>query len=451
MKLEPSLESLQQQIELRVLLGPQAGSRLMLAPGDYDLGSGDDCMIILSGPKIELCHARLSFDGATAFITPIEGKICDAQGNELAQNTALILGMPLEIGGIWISVDGVEADWPSPADVIPMMHPSPPAEPLKEAETVLVKSAHLSDKPSSKTKLFIISLAALLVSGVGLLIFLTSVTSDETQRRQLPLSSNLAVAEPPTMKKIRDIVAASGVGSSIEISVTHHQKVLVRGFVPDDQTKQSLQEALAQVSPAPHVNLQADSALMDTAVHLLAEKVDPNRGKLRVASVIAGVLTLEGAVLTSSGRESAIQLLTAGVPGLQHVHSSVLLAEDLPPLLQEQLANAGLLKKLQITDQQPEFVLRGSLSDEEIQRWEALIVKFSEQYGKILPVRAMIKQTSRKPPVHVQAIVGGIMPFVMTESGDRVTRGGDINGNTLLIIKDNEIIFEGAERFRIAR
>ena len=78
-------------------------------------------------------------------------------------------------------------------------------------------------------------------------------------------------------------------------------------------------------------------------------------------------------------------------------------------------------------------------------------IKYSEKYGKLLPVKATLKLAYRKPPVHVQAIIGGNIPFVVTESGERVTRGGDINGNTLLIVKDNEIIFEGSEKFRIAR
>jgi hypothetical protein len=43
------------------------------------------------------------------------------------------------------------------------------------------------------------------------------------------------------------------------------------------------------------------------------------------------------------------------------------------------------------------------------------------------------------------------MPFVITESGQRVTRGGDINGHTLMTIKDTEVIFDGNEKIKIAR
>ena len=43
------------------------------------------------------------------------------------------------------------------------------------------------------------------------------------------------------------------------------------------------------------------------------------------------------------------------------------------------------------------------------------------------------------------------MPFVITENGQRVTRGGDINGHTLIPIKDTEVIFDGNEKIKISR
>ena len=125
MKLEPSLTTLQAQIELRVLLGSQAGSRLTLTAGQYDLGSGDDCAVILSGPKMEEMHARLNFDGERITISPMDGKISDAHGNEITEDYPLGFGAPIEIGGIWIAVDEIDAEWPDPADVVPIM-PAPP-------------------------------------------------------------------------------------------------------------------------------------------------------------------------------------------------------------------------------------------------------------------------------------------------------------------------------------
>jgi hypothetical protein len=76
---------------------------------------------------------------------------------------------------------------------------------------------------------------------------------------------------------------------------------------------------------------------------------------------------------------------------------------------------------------------------------------FNNNYGSLLPIRATISQIQTKPPVNVETIVGGNTPFVVTTSGQRIGKGGNINGNVLSIVRDNEIIFDGNERFRIGR
>ena len=71
------------------------------------------------------------------------------------------------------------------------------------------------------------------------------------------------------------------------------------------------------------------------------------------------------------------------------MNTSIVMAEDLPQLLQDQLTASGLLKKIQIIDRQPEFILRGSLTEDDMRRWENLIINFTEHYGKLLPVKAV--------------------------------------------------------------
>jgi hypothetical protein len=43
------------------------------------------------------------------------------------------------------------------------------------------------------------------------------------------------------------------------------------------------------------------------------------------------------------------------------------------------------------------------------------------------------------------------MPFVITDTGQRIGVGGEANGHTISAIRDDEIIFDGTLRFRIAR
>ena len=455
MKLEPSLETLQARIELRVLFGPQAGSRLQVAPGNYDLGEGDECEVILSGPKMLGRHAQLSFDGEQLTISPLDGKVCDAQGNEISESFPLGLGMPVEMGGIWISVDDVDAEWPDPTDVMSIMPPAAaaPATSTSAEDSSTEKNDSADEKPRRRAKAALItSITALTVMGIaGITLAAWLVNHPNQPTTTLDATPKAALPDPPNLHKVRQILGTTAAGSSVEVIVTRDRRLLIKGFVPDQASKTALTTVLETLTPPPQIDLQVDADLSAAAATLLAERIDPASAKLKVESVSGGVLTIEGAVLTQRARDAVMDLLQTSLPGLKRVNASIVMAEDLPQLLQDQLAASGLLKKIQIIDKQPEFLLRGALTDDDMRRWENLIVNFTDRYGKLLPVKAVFKLTTRKPPVNVQAIVGGTTPFVITENGDRITRGGDVNGNTLMIVKDTEIIFEGSERFRISR
>jgi len=455
MKLEPSLETLQARIELRVLFGPQAGSRLHVAPGNYELGEGDECEVILSGAKMFGRHAQLSFDGEQLTIAPLDGKVCDAQGNEITESFPLGLGMPVELGGIWISVDDVDAEWPDPTDVVSIM-PAPAAPTTSSTSTddsSSVKNDSADEKPRRRAKAALItSITALTVMGIaGITLAAWLVNHPNEKAKALDISPKPALPDPPNLHKVRQILGTTAAGSSVEVIITRDRRLLIKGFVPDQASKVALTTVLETLTPPPQIDLQVDADLSAAAASLLAERIDPSSAKLKVESVSGGVLAIEGAVLTQRARDAVLDLLQTSLPGLKRVNASIVMAEDLPQLLQDQLAASGLLKKIQIIDRQPEFILRGALTDDDMRRWENLIVNFTERYGKLLPVKAVFKLTTRKPPVNVQAIVGGTTPFVITENGDRITRGGDVNGNTLMTVKDTEIIFEGSERFRISR
>jgi hypothetical protein len=146
-----------------------------------------------------------------------------------------------------------------------------------------------------------------------------------------------------------------------------------------------------------------------------------------------------------------LENLKNSVPGVRSVEAAFQGAEELPNLFAERLTAADLSSKLKIISRQPELVLRGSLTEDEIQRWEKLLVQFSEEFGQLLPIRTSISVAQKRPPVNIQTVVGGAMPFIITDTGQRIGVGGEANGHTLTSIKDDEIVFDGTQRYRITR
>lgn len=454
MKLEPSFDTLQAQVELRVLVGPQAGSSLSLGMGDYSLGTSDECEIILIGSRLEPIHARLSVDGDQITVKPAEGKVCDAQGNEILDTFPLTLGMPVDLGGVWVSVDSVDARWPDPADVLPTpVSPSPVEQTVTEGEA----QNRLADNPASRLRNR--AKITLIISAVGLtLIVLAGISLAAWMIEQQTHPEVVATVSKPVVptipvnqQKILQIIQNLDLARSVEMKISDKGSISVSGYLPDDTTKKRLIQALDNVSPSPKTELYVDSELLEASKKILADKLDPARAKLKAESVTNGVLKVRGAVSMQTAKENAYELVKSEVPGLRQIDGVILQADDLPQQFQEKIISAGLVKKLQVVSRQPEFVLRGTMTEEDLRNWETVLTEFNEDYGKILPIRATIRVVQKKSPFNVQIVVGGNMPFVITESGQRVTRGGDINGHTLMTIKDTEVIFDGNEKIKISR
>lgn len=454
MKIEPAFDTLLPQVELRVLYGPQAGSRLSITPGDYELGASDDCSIILSGPRMEGSHARLSFDGNHPSISPTDGKVCDAQGNEITDTITLSLGMPVELGGVWIAIDEIDSPWPDPAAVAPVSGMSPIEVPLKTESEVKAAPVDANDeKMRFRAKLTLaVSLAVLVLVGLGGI----AVAEWLILKGKAPVNVEVTVKSSDTTsekqaEKIRALISSVASGQVVDVTVSANKKLNINGYAKDRAMHAKLLQALETISPQPASQFYIEEDMLEASKQILNTRLDPARARLRALEIKGGTLTIQGAVVSQSVRDATNEMLHAGIPGLKEVTGSVIVAEELPPVFMERLTENGLARKMQLVSKQPELVLRGTLTEDEMKRWEKLLVAFTEDYGKVLPIRASITLGQRKLPVNVQTIVGGITPYVMTADGQRTTRGGDTNGHTLVTVKDNEIVFEGGERIRIGR
>ncbi len=455
MKIEPHLQSVLPQIELRVLYGPQSGSRLVLAPGDFLLGAGDECAIMLAGPRIRECHAKLAFDGQQPTITPVDGDVFDSQGNELLDTMPLTLGMPFELGGIWIAVDDPDAPWPDPEAIVAMAGLTPPAAAAAPASAPSAKAASSEMKaelPQKRRARFVLMGALSVILSVAVAAIAVSVWLVDRAPAPKPTVVKFGPSpEPAATTELRKLLAEVAPGQMMTVTTRVDGTPKVEGYLPNRAMAERVQRAIRKLSSTPAATLHVDTDMLDAARKVIAKQNSPARAMLSVSEVRNGNVLLAGAVTTTGVRDSIFDAIRNEVPGVRDVGGNLYTAEDLSGVLQDRIASAGLAGKLQVVDKQPEFVLRGRLTDTDMTRWEKLLLGFTEDYGTLLPIRATITVLQRKPPVNVQMIVGGAMPFVVTDNGQHIGRGGDANGHTLSVVRDNEVIFDGNERFRIPR
>lgn len=455
-------------IELRVLFGAQMGNCLTLSPGDYLLGSGDDCTVMLAGQNMAERHATLRFDGVKALIAPHDGVVRNAHGDEIEAEQELVLGLPFELGGVVITVDHTDAPWPEPESVTPVgreqraskegseehehtqdAFPDPDAVQAEAAKEATVIEASTSQPRRLPKWLFVIMLVAG-ISSLGVVTWYSIGTGQAVKATPAVAVSNVDVEQPPAaaVKTLADFA-----GSMLTL-----QKLgsgwQVLGHVATDSEYTSLTNAMAAAAPAVEVKVAVDeNILRDVRGMLNGEELNAEglNAFIKVDSATHGVVVLSGAASSVEAVERIRKLVRERVPEVQEVKANLLLPEQLRGKLKERIAAAGLSERLVVKREGDELRLAGKLSMDEIRRWEEVLLAFSKDYGNVLPVRATVTRFVPKPPIGVQIIVGGAMPYIVTESGEHVNQGGNVDGHTLMSIKEGEVVFEGTQRIRIVR
>jgi hypothetical protein len=412
-------------------------------------------------------HAILKFDGKAAWIDPLDGVVRNAHGDEITEEVEMAYGLPVELGSVWISVDGELAPWPDPQSVMPIA-----AAQTRETDDEAAAGSHsasvtsstqanaqsaMSDAspavPEGKRRRGTVVMLLLLPAVAGLAGYaIATVLHKEkpavAQAAAPPvLASDAATGPPPAAASVlRDYPSAAGLTLQKE-----NDGWIVTGFLPTAAQEQNLVSALASVAPAVRVKVTVEAALLEEARRLLAGQPQAEGRAVRVASAAGGILRLTGATSSAEDVEQIKQALLDGLTEARSVESGILLPDQLRKQLKDRMAAAGLAERMVYAAQEPEVRLTGRLTPEEIRRWEELMVRFDTDYGNALPIRATVTRVVPKPPVGVQAIVGGPVPYIVTERGEHVNQGGDVNGHTLVSVRDGEVVFEGSQRVRIAR
>jgi len=452
-------------IELRVLYGAQMGSCLTLGPGEYLLGSGDECTVMLAGQNMAERHATLRFDGVTALIAPYDGVVRNAHGDEIEAEQELVLGLPVELGGVVITVDHADAPWPEPESVTPAgrEHRAMKEEPGEDEQTPGAlpdpEAVHADAEAVQETTVTEAStsrpgqfrkwmLATTLIAGFSVLGVVAWYSIETRQAvKVIPAveTSKVDVAQPPAAA-VKTLADFAGSALTLEKLGSGWQ---VLGYVATNPEYTKLTNALAAAAPAVEVKVNVDENILRDAKAVL------DAGELnaypKVDSATHGVVVVSGAASSVEAVERVRSLLMEKVPGVQEVKANFLLPEQLRGKLKERIAAAGLSERLAVKREGDELRLAGKLSMDEIRRWEEVLLAFSKDYGNVLPVRATITRFIPKPPIGVQIIVGGAMPYIVTENGEHVNQGGNVDGHTLMSIKEGEVVFEGTQRIRIAR
>lgn len=449
-------------VELRVLHGPQAGSRMPLSYDEpYDIGCGDDCAIIIMGAQVEQMHARLRVQSQGMVLEPLQGAVV-ALGLGSAADVVLTLGSVVMLGRVRLTVDRCDSPWPvdehietSPAELA-AAQPSeadPIPSPVDPASAPPAAPAASLRKASAVAPVVVAGIMAVASASTGALLYWSDVQAvkHDLEVVQTEAAAPVVPAVPDKQALERALGAAAsqfGAGLTANLQQQPDGSWLVSGRAASTQVVNAIQAATGMQGVRHEFVL--DSQRLAAAQQAVA-RADPARLRLRAELASDSSIVLRGAAIDQRALDGFLVQLRQSVDQLDPVVVRVDMPIQLRQALRDALRENQLSSKLKIVREEPELYLEGTLNAVERLRWEKLFADFTQQHGTVLPIRAMVREERDQIAGRIRTVVEGSYPYLMTTTGERVAPGGQLDGRTVLAVRSGEVLFADGMKVQVGR
>lgn len=452
-------------IELRVLHGPQAGARLPLQPGHgYTIGTADTCAIVLGGAQVAQEHARISVEADGISIEPLEGRVLTLAGEEI-QPGLLPLGTVLQFGLVKLTAASASDEWPADealqmrsastepadeeedkdsndsADAVPEV-PPPTASPIAGDQT----------NKYAEARRYAVYGAVILLLGVAVFSAIqrpaeaiastvaASPDSLEPQARPVATEAENAAALAEVLKNFPK--------GSLAVKRTEVGGWTVEGRLRTDKELQRLRESVSMLEVPVEVKVMLDAERRDAVKRFVQAQHSPGRLELRMEPGAGDVLRILGSASSVEEAAAFPERARGELAALEPIEFDILRPEQIRERFMARVREAGLDGKFRVTATEPALELRAVLGPQETRIWEALFLDFTRHYGSTLKISARVDPERDAISANVAAVVGGASPYIVTTSGQRIAPGGALAGNTVVAVRDGEIVLSDGTRFR---
>ena len=243
---------------LRIVGGMHEGARLNLAPGDYVIGSAEDCDIVLRDASVAPRHVRLTVGRSTAHLRPIDRAVVGYRGNPLRSRIKRLRDFDMiSAGGAEFCLTAVDSNNAAVTDVVPKI--------------VAPRTTGLGR-------------AAAPYALLGLLVAGTFVVYAEAVWQGQSADGRAKAA----LQQARSALTGMQL-NEINVTLAADNALMVSGFVHSAQDAQRLRsEKSLQVLGAPQLHYQ----VADEIVNRVKQHLDP--AKVNVAYLGAGKVGVSG-------------------------------------------------------------------------------------------------------------------------------------------------------------
>lgn len=464
--------------EIRILSGLQAGASLALSPGEYLLGTSEQCDIVLNDRQMMAKHARLIINEQGITIHSEEGVIFTLA--EKPHDGPIGLGELFRAGHTWLVVEEADTAWPDVEAIFSEMKPArlaPAGVEDSQEETgepgfsdldglnkeVDIGQAAIAEAPftaekdvaSSPTEPVALmrnasflrqhalkGIAVAAVLGIAVLCIVLALTPSVPDKKQLAQQ-----ASSENKRRIEQLLQNMHLRQRVSVVENKQGKLVVSGYLAKAQDITALMDALVKLNIRPELRLFSEETIVNAANQILLAAQLP----IKATNLGMGRIQLIGAAANYENIDALMQKMNTSIDGLRGIDSEILVGDQLVAKLRQMIVDNGLAGKVALTINKGEAVVNGALDMREMAQWEQLMAQFVSTYGNILPIRASFPPTANMLPFKVLSAFSGEMPFIVTDRGEKVMLGGHIKGYTLVNITEQEIVFDGPRKVQIQR
>jgi type III secretion system YscD/HrpQ family protein len=453
-------------IELRVLHGPQAGARLPLQSGQsYTIGTADTCAIVLGGAQVAEEHAQVSVDADGISVEPLQGRVLTLAGEEV-QAEPLPLGTVLQFGLVKLTAASVDDEWP---DDEALQIRSASAGPAVEEEEEDLGDAPAAapevppPAPAPRTGLHLFKHAEVrryAVYGAVVMLVGGAVFAAAMQRPVEAIASTVEASldhvEPEPSPAETEAASASALAEVLKnfpkgtlvVKRTEGGGWMVAGRLRTGKDLQRLREGVSMLQVPVEIKVVLDAERIDAVKRFVQAQHSPGRLELRMEPGTGEVLRIMGSASSAEEAAAFPERARGELAAFEPVEFDILRPEQVRERFMDRVREAGLDGKLRVTATEPALELRGVLSPQDRRIWEALFLDFARRHGSTLKISAPVEPERDAIAANVAAVVGGAFPYIVTTDGQRIAPGGALAGNTVVAVRDGEIVLSDGARFR---
>ncbi len=417
---------------LFVLEGANKGARLHLQEGQYVLGRSLNADLVINDAAIEDEHLRLFVTRKGVDLEPIAQGITindyPAKRSRLHLETGWVIRFGSTVICIGTSLNECAQRRSTPTAGLGQQDAAWLNEPASEADPTAPSQPHMTSSSGKRVNLLVIGLA-LIIS-----LFATKYWIDQ---------SRVSYATGSATEHVEKLISDLGLSDALDVSLRRDNVVMVSGYVRNAEQRDQLSRALKDIQTPVETRLWSNDDLVRAAETVLlalgGNHLDLNSGT-------PGELIVSGFIPHRSQWQEMKETLLADMPRIKTLRDqNIETLEDRQKSLEKMLSETFLGEKVQVSPDNNQLILEGTVSEGEKILLEIVLNAYKERFANLPEITdktLALASEQLRLPIKSVTIVGDIASLQLRDGSSYIEGSMLPNGMTLKHIAVDKITLE---------